>query len=593
MFLKKLFKYIFIAVSVVIAIFSFLLFSVAIDEIQKGKQASGFTLLFLTLLILSGIGYSMLRLYTRVMGSDPDSAMLKGKEFAYKKFRELFPYRFEKITPQENPKQYTREELSSGRESSPGDIATSAAIKTEEKLNVEIKISSPLNIKPPKVKNFSRTDCSKKLQELKLIEEDKLKTELEKLPLADKLKQNSQSKYGESGYTSALKHFLKTSVELNAKNHEKLFSIIEEVKNLFEIEANIKVFKTKEGMGENAFIISDKKEIILGFADNILNLVDDEDEIKTIIGHEFGHYVFNHNQSFLHNYILRMFNPQYESERSEDEIRIIQSEEGFELLKFSMLISQIQELNADRLGLFASKNFQASVQAIMKLSAGNVDKFGSYVIDDYLNQANNLLETGSYFEISDVLRTHPLEVFRAKALEYFYNTRMFFTDTNIKAKYKKNTINQNLSKLIPLDALNKERLLNSKGNEKEEGEYYLVMVIGALFVSFADDDFSKEESEFLNSSCRKFGHNKYFLDRISDLLEKNDTELFLREMEGLLEKFKTAPSAKKTSIIKHLIEAMKIDGKIEEVEFKTIRTISEDMNALEEYEKEIKLVFGV
>ena len=119
-------------------------------------------------------------------------------------------------------------------------------------------------------------------------------------------------------------------------------------------------------------------------------------------------------------------------------------------LGLAFIVSQIQELNADRAGLYASKSFSDSIKASLKISAGNVDKFGEYNYKDYLKQAENLIRSGKYFDMEDLFRTHPIESLRVKALEFFYHSD-FYSDEIEKneVKYILDSFPEELANIVP------------------------------------------------------------------------------------------------------------------------------------------------
>ncbi|MCX8000378.1 MAG: M48 family metalloprotease, partial [Leptospiraceae bacterium] len=176
--------------------------------------------------------------------------------------------------------------------------------------------------------------------------------------------------------------------EIDSTSHKEIFAIIQEVCELFGIKPKVRVFKIKHNGTENAFVSSFEDHVIIGFCDNILNLVINRNELTYIIGHEFGHYVYDHFKPCISKLLIDMFfNPNSQNPKVQE---LLSTPEGKVCLVLAFLIHQIQELNADRAGLYAAKDFDSSVIAFLKISAGNVDKFGTYNPSSYLKQAEQL-----------------------------------------------------------------------------------------------------------------------------------------------------------------------------------------------------------
>ncbi len=81
------------------------------------------------------------------------------------------------------------------------------------------------------------------------------------------------------------------------------------------------------------------------------------------------------------------------------------------------IASQLQELNADRVGLLAGGKVEPAIIASIKLVSGAPDPYGGYDIQAYLQQAEAIQTRG--LKEDDICLTHPYECLRAKALVEF------------------------------------------------------------------------------------------------------------------------------------------------------------------------------
>ena len=255
--------------------------------------------------------------------------------------------------------------------------------------------------------------------DLKIDLEDKLKNQILNNPLVDKLKSEYKG-LSYYNYLETLKKSNKESVELTPKDHKLLFTLMDGVKEKFNIDANIRLFKANTQAYENATIFYEKSNVIITFQNNILNLIDDEKEIVSILGHELGHYLFEHLSDPTINHLKIIPDEQNRNNNKRNML--------FDLLH---LHSQVCELNADRIGLAACDDFAATAKASLKLVAGPTDKFGEYDINSFLKQSEGLIREGDYFREDDLTYWHPQEVFRVMALKIF-NDNYLHTNNNIK-----------------------------------------------------------------------------------------------------------------------------------------------------------------
>ncbi len=449
-----------------------------------------------------------------------------------------------------------------------------------------------LNRKMEKNKSIFNTTIpgvSTVLKQIKIDEEDIFKSILESYPEiqeASFLLPSSSS--SEGAYHYYLRHLLKTGFALNKSNYGTLFKIVEEVTTLFQIKPKIRIFKVKQGGTENAFVLSSGDNLILAFCDNILNLIKDEKELRYIVGHELGHYIYGHCEPQIHNNIFALHRS--EKELSYEEKDFLSSAKGLFFLSVSCLIRQMQELNADRAGLYACGDFESSVSASLKVSAGSIDEFGVYDSKDYLKQAAHLIKLGNYFELNDIFRTHPIEAFRVKALEYFYYSDLYSEIiAPISTKYKIELFTKELFKIIPISFM-------IDGMEKPIGNYIqgnVLLILSAYGVMLADKKKDRRELDYLKKMEFQFSHHYNTLEILKkiDFLNQTDERKIII-LKEYAEKIQNDNPEFARVIIDNMIQMAKVDSKIAEEEIQFILTISEWMNATQLCQSELQNHFG-
>lgn len=134
-------------------------------------------------------------------------------------------------------------------------------------------------------------------------------------------------------------------------------------------------------------------------------------ELSFVIGHEFGHFYFQH---------FRYGDP-YNNNHNEFQ-------------KLSMLhYIRSAELSADRIGLIACSDINSAFSAMLKISSGLSNNFLRPNIVSYIDQSRYISNCGGIQEVA--YQTHPLMPIRAKALFRFSQTDVYFTYANKTASH--------------------------------------------------------------------------------------------------------------------------------------------------------------
>ncbi|HNO25782.1 MAG TPA: M48 family metalloprotease, partial [Leptospiraceae bacterium] len=377
-----------------------------------------------------------------------------------------------------------------------------------------------------------------------------------------------------------------------------LFSYIDDVMKQFNVSANVRVFKAKEMGTENAMIMAQKNNILLIFCDNILNLIEDERELKSIIGHEFGHYLYKHMENSEEEYLMRITD-MTAKELSSDEKKFIRNPENNQLISLAFIVSQIRELNADRIGLFACQDLDAAIISSLKLTAGNVDKFGKYDPQTYIAQAESLIMEGNPFDEDDIQITHPQESLRAYALNYFYHSDVFKELTGKGSGTNKlSDFNKILHHIIYINPIESESSTSAskiskpaaeKITQMDPFEYELFRYMAVHHVVSIDGKITKAESELL---CNFIKEDEIY-NKVLDFSENTGEAEYKKTYESLAKKACGLDSRVKTSIIKLMIKAAKADRKIADEEIGAIIGVAQSMDADKQCRLQLKNTFGL
>ncbi len=130
----------------------------------------------------------------------------------------------------------------------------------------------------------------------------------------------------------------------------------------------------------------------------------DAAELRFVMGHELGHYVYGHHDIPV-GYVLRGAKPPPRL--------------AIELFTWS----RYAEISADRAGAYCARDITAVSRALFKLASGLSGKTIEFHLDDFLEQVDELqledAEPGQGAPKEDWFSTHPFSPLRVKALGLF------------------------------------------------------------------------------------------------------------------------------------------------------------------------------
>jgi len=133
-------------------------------------------------------------------------------------------------------------------------------------------------------------------------------------------------------------------------------------------------------------------------------------ELKFVIGHEFGHHVYNHHEIPI-GYLLRG------NQRPDPRLAL-------DLFAWS----RNAEVSADRAGAFCAGDMNGIARSLFKLASGLGDKIIRFDLDEFLKQVDEMqvedAEPGQGAPKEDWFSTHPFSPLRVKALKLFHQSEL-------------------------------------------------------------------------------------------------------------------------------------------------------------------------
>lgn len=133
-------------------------------------------------------------------------------------------------------------------------------------------------------------------------------------------------------------------------------------------------------------------------------------ELKFVIGHEFGHHVYNHHEIPI-GYLLRG------QQRPDPRLTL-------DLFAWS----RNAEISADRAGAFCAEDLTGVARSLFKLASGLGDDLIHFDLDEFLKQVDEMQiedgEPGQGAPKEDWFSTHPFSPLRVKALQLFHQSEL-------------------------------------------------------------------------------------------------------------------------------------------------------------------------
>lgn len=224
---------------------------------------------------------------------------------------------------------------------------------------------------------------------------------------------------------------------------------------------------------------SNDHDCIIRLSSGLIDILEDE-EIEFVVGHEIGHFLYNHSLAF--------------------------SSTGKDSLELSIQ-KRAQEISADRIGLLASKSLDVSIKALMKTMSGLSTKYLKFDIGAFLSQLSN---AESFKSQLDVNSSHPSMIVRCRALLWFSMSDTFKKGSQ---DYQVNEVAR-LNKKIRSDI---DKFVDVKSREKIETlKKDLALWMSALSIvqngSFSKDEQQQFSQMFDNDTLEKL---KRFLAGLS------------------------------------------------------------------------------
>ena len=206
-----------------------------------------------------------------------------------------------------------------------------------------------------------------------------------------------------------------------------------------------------------------------------------EQELKFVMGHELGHYIYHHHDIPI-GYVLNG-----------------KTGAGPALALQLTSWSRYAEISADRAGAYCCDDFHSVGNALFKLASGVTSGIVRFNLEDFLDQVDAMkLEDASITQSQsqDWFLTHPFSPLRVKALQHYHRSELARKDGESKEALELN--------IEGLMALMEPNYLEAKTNAAKTMRHCLLAA--SLLIANANGEISAAEIAIFE---KFFGQDKY------------------------------------------------------------------------------------
>lgn len=215
------------------------------------------------------------------------------------------------------------------------------------------------------------------------------------------------AKAEEKGPTGLRRRLLSTSVRLSRRMAVDAHKMADECGEQLGLDLPLELYVFSSPQYNAACFKPEAGQLFIIFSSALLESFSGS-ELRFVVGHELGHYVYRHHDIPI-GLILRG------SERPDPRLAL-------DLFAWS----RYAEISADRAGAHCAQDFDGVSRALFKLASGLSGSTIEFSLEDFLDQVDDMqvedAEPGQGAPREDWFSTHPFSPLRVKALQLFHDS---------------------------------------------------------------------------------------------------------------------------------------------------------------------------
>ena len=311
----------------------------------------------------------------------------------------------------------------------------------------------------------------------------------------------------------------------------------------------------------NAYCFYDGKEITIGVSSQLIKIMSPT-ELTFIIGHEFGHALYEHYKLPAFGLCQGRLPPS----------------KALKLMSWS----RQAEISADRAGLLCCQDIGAATISFIKMSCGLGEPYVSFDIEDFVSQVDEIEKLENADNADECYSTHPLSPLRVLALNNFWLSDSYtqFFKTEETGEISDEEMDQKIFEI--LNYMEPESSKQSKKRTKGKQDDFLM--VSSYFVAVADDDFAKKELTSLKDICGE-ENVEAFLKEIEK--EKDQKKILEKKLVDLSSQYKKSKKPTKCSTIQKIVTIARSDGHLSEPEKDALYKVANLIGVKEDFVDQI------
>ncbi|MDA3924092.1 MAG: M48 family metallopeptidase [Kiritimatiellae bacterium] len=320
------------------------------------------------------------------------------------------------------------------------------------------------------------------------------------------------------------KHHLVAATKIVAEIFPTIFSAVDDVNNILAPDYKLEVYVKNSADFQASCFPGVDNSISVVLNSGLIQLCS-VDELRFVVGHEVGHFLFGH-----HLYP-----------------RVEEMQNQVEKLNILALL-RAAEITADRSGFICVKNKENAFKAILKLATGLPDAYIRFDLSAYLRQSKELQNMGG--DEYSLLDTHPACCTRMRALLWFDMSEVYYEWVAQGGCAPINSCE--LNKRVTRDLSLAIGFRLSEINKKEAGQ---ALFWGVLSLFISDGCLSKAEQILLKHNFGESGMNMAL-----DYIREFGPDAVINKFESILQSLRFVDKKTKKVLFENIEQFSKLAG---------------------------------
>lgn len=215
------------------------------------------------------------------------------------------------------------------------------------------------------------------------------------------------------GPTGLRRRLLSTSVRLSRKMAPEIYALSDECVERLSMDIPLELYVYASPQFNAMCFKPEEGRLYVMFSSALLESFTPK-ELQFVMGHEFGHYIYDHHAIPIGTIVKGKNRP----------------DPKLALQLFAW--SRNAEISADRAGAYCAQDLHSVASALFKLASGLTGSTVKFDLEEFLQQVDDMqavdAEPGQGASEGDWFSTHPFSPLRVKALRLFFASNLMDKD---------------------------------------------------------------------------------------------------------------------------------------------------------------------